>query len=282
MIEALIRAQNADGGWGYVRGGPSWTEPTVYALLALTSAGGDPQAVQRGRRFLARLRRPDGGLAPAPGVEESTWVTALGLLLDDGPADRAALDWLLRQTGRESTLLHRIRMKLLGVRDEYEAAPKAWPWYPDTAAWLVPTAVTLLALRKVIARQPDARISERIRDGERFLLVRRCADGGWNHGASRALGFQSFSYPETTGLALLALSGTRAPDLARSLEMARRHLERCRSWEGIAWLDMGLRAHGRPPATLPQAPVRTVMDMALRVLAQRAAAGANPLLPGTS
>lgn len=279
MVETLIRAQNPDGGWGYVPGGPSWAEPTVYALLALTSVGGDPQAVQRGRRFLAGLRRPDGGLAPRPEVEESTWVTVLGLLLDEGPPDRAALDWVLRQTGRESTLLHRVRMKLLGVREEYEAAPPAWPWYPGTAAWLVPTAVTLLALRKVAAQQSGARIAERIREGERFLLVRRCADGGWNHGASRALGFQSFSYPETTGLALLALAGTTVPDLERSLAMARRHLERCRSWEGIAWLDMGLRAHGYPPAALPEAPVRTVMDMALRLLAERAARGANPLLP---
>lgn len=280
MIEALARAQNADGGWGYLPGGPSWAEPTVDALLALAAAGGDPQAMRRGHAFLARLRRPDGGLAPGPAVEESTWVTALYLLLDDAQGDEKALQWVLRQTGRESTLLHRVRMKLLGVREEYEAAPPAWPWYPGTAAWLVPTAVTLLALRKFAARRSDPRIVERIREGERFLFVRRCADGGWNHGASRALGFQSFSYPETTGLALLALAGARPPDLERSLATAERHLERCRSWEGIAWLDMGLRAHGRPPAALPEAPVRTVMDMALRLLAERAARGANPLLPG--
>ncbi|MCS7315282.1 MAG: terpene cyclase/mutase family protein [Bryobacterales bacterium] len=281
MLEALVRAQNSDGGWGYVPGGPSWAEPTVYALLALKGAEAEPHAVRRGQRFLAQLRRPDGGLAPRPGVEESTWVTALYLLLEPDAAGEAALAWVLRQTGRESTLLHRIRMKLLGVRQEYEAAPAAWPWYPGTAAWLVPTAVTLLALRKVRIRRSDPRIAERIREGERFLLVRRCADGGWNHGASRALGFQSFSYPETTGLALLALAGMQATDLEGSLRMAERHLKRCRSWEGIAWLDMGLRAHGRPPGSLPQAPERTVMDTALRLLAELAARGANPLLART-
>ncbi len=278
MPEALVRAQNADGGWGYVPGGPSWAEPTVYALLALATAGSEAEILRRGYAFLARLRRPDGGLAPGLAVEESTWVTALYLLLEQDTMDEAALEWVLRQTGRESTLLHRVRMKLLGVRDEYEAAPPGWPWYPGTAAWLVPTAVTLLALRKAVRRRPDPRVTERIRQGERFLLVRRCADGGWNHGASRALGFQSFSYPETTGLALLALAGGRPPDLKRSLATAERHLARCRSWEGIAWLDMGLRAHGRPPAALPDAPVRTVTDAALRVLAQSAAAGRNPLL----
>lgn len=278
MTEAILSVQNPDGGWPYRRGGPSWAEPTAYALLALEGAAGTREATDRGRRFVESLRRNDGGLAPHPAVQESTWVTALYVLLNPADADEAALEWLLGRTGRESTLLHRVRMKLLGVRDEYEAAPPAWPWYPDTAAWLVPTAATLLALRRVQRRRPDARLAERIREGERFLLVRRCADGGWNHGASRSLGFQSFSYPETTGLALVALAGAQAPGMERSLETAERHLARCRSAEGIAWLEMGLRAHGRTPARVPEAPVRTVMDAALRVLAQRAAEGANPLL----
>ncbi|MGC8792961.1 MAG: hypothetical protein ACP5U2_06185 [Bryobacteraceae bacterium] len=278
MWEAILSAQNPDGGWPYRKGGPSWAEPTAYALLALEGVGEAGEAIARGRRFLASLRRRDGGFAPHPAVEESTWVTALWLLVNPGAPDEAALRWVLERTGRESTLLHRIRMKLLGVREEYEAAPPGWPWYPDTAAWLVPTAVTLLALRRTGRTRRDPRIAERIGQAERFLVVRRCADGGWNHGASRALGFQSFSYPETTGLALVALAGAQVAELARSLETAERHLRRCRSAEGIAWLQMGLRAHGRTPAAVFDAPERTVMDAALRILARRTAEGANPLL----
>jgi len=278
-LQALLSAQNPDGGWGYRRGGSSWVEPSVYALLALRDLPEAAEAVRRGRAWLRGLQRADGGWAPHAAVRESTWVTALVLLLEglEGAGDRA-LGWILRQTGREATWLYRARMKLLGVSSDYEAAPPAWPWYPGTAAWVMPTSITLLALRKVSKVRPEAEIRERIREGRRFLLVRRCADGGWNHGSSKALGFQINSYPETTGLALLALEAEKAPGLERSLEAAERHLARCRSAEGAAWLEMGLRAHGRPASAPSSLREDTLMDAALRLLARRAAQGNNPLL----
>ena len=49
-IELVLRKQNRDGGWPYARG-TSWTEPTVYAILALLAAGeGGP--AQRGLEWL--------------------------------------------------------------------------------------------------------------------------------------------------------------------------------------------------------------------------------------
>lgn len=278
--EILLKSQNPDGGWPYRPGGSSWVEPTAYALLAL---GDDPQAAaaaRRARAWLAKLERPDGGWPPRPDVDQSTWVTALVLLLDAGRGELGprALAWVMGQTGRESTLLHRVRMRLLGASSEYEAAPPAWPWYPGTAAWVVPTSLTMLALRKVQNRRPDPRVAARIEEGRRFLLVRRCADGGWNHGSSRALGVQSNSYPETTGLALLALDGVPPERLKSSLHTAERHLQNCRSGEGVAWLVMGLLAHGR--SVLPGSVIRvaTLVDAALLVLARRAAEGHNALL----
>ena len=78
-IELLVSKQNQDGGWPYVRGG-SWTEPTVYAILALLSAGQEEPA-RRGLRWLVSVQRPDGGWPPQAGIEESSWVTALAALL---------------------------------------------------------------------------------------------------------------------------------------------------------------------------------------------------------
>ena len=87
--------------------------------------------------------------------------------------------------------------------------------------------------------------------GREFLFGRMCADGGWNHGSNQALGRDGDSYPETTGIALTALRGSlqlRTIDrerIERAKAAARRHLATCRTAEGIAWLRMGLAAHGR-------------------------------------
>ena len=90
--------------------------------------------------------------------------------------------------------------------------------------------------------------AKRIQQGRSFLLARRCRDGGWNHGSTRALGYDSDSYPETTGMALLALHGVSAVPMDDALRVAERHLENCQSQEAASWLTLGLLARGRSPA----------------------------------
>jgi hypothetical protein len=123
-------------------------------------------------------------------------------------------------------------------------------------------------------------LQERVEAARKFLLQHVCADGGWNHGANRALGRDGDSYPETTGIALLALHGASAgaaltPKIERAKAAARKHLANCRTAEGIAWLRMGLAAHGEAPVPGFEPVCRTNMDEALLSLAS---AGRNPLL----
>ncbi len=108
-----------------------------------------------------------------------------------------------------------------------------------------------------------------------FLAARVCADGGWNHGGNRALGRDGDSYPETTGIALVALHGSAGALIEGAKKAARRHLATCRTAEGIAWLRMGLAAHGEPVQLQPSPTPRTTMDAALTAIA---AVGRNPLL----
>jgi hypothetical protein len=280
--QSLLEHQNSDGGWGY-HGGGSWTEPTCYALLALAASGlGGSDAFGRGAQWLARRQGADGGFVPRESVDESTWVTALVLLL---PAeltpglgrDRASA-WLVSQTGRESGWLHRLRLRLLGVRSDVSLAFDGWPWYPGAAAWVTPTAVSILALEKLDRLHGDASIRERIAQGRAFLLARRCRDGGWNHGSTRALGYDSDSYPETTGAALLALHAIDAPEVAAAVAVAERHLSRAQSLEAASWLTLALIARGRRPPTVELPSHGGTMEIALAALARKAGEGLNLFL----
>jgi hypothetical protein len=296
----LLSLQNGDGGWGY-RGATSWTEPTCLALLALSARQASAANAQAaGRRWLQTAYRKDGGWAPRPSVEESTWVTALAVLA----GQEQGVDWLLRQTGQESTILERVRWFLLGVKPEFGEGTVGWSWYPGTAAWCVPTAVTILALQKwtrndgadtippPIQPRPSGRgpsgaevlrsIHKRIDEGREALLARICPDGGWNHGASRVLGTDASSYPETTGVVLLALNGVEGPKIDRGITAALRHYEQCRAIQGRSWLALALLAHGRRPGPIRIAGVecRDAMDAALLILAEAAVEGRNAFTEG--
>jgi Prenyltransferase and squalene oxidase repeat len=275
LVTGLAAAQNGDGGWPYHKGA-SWTEPTVLALLAL---GPDHPACGRGFGWLRSRQMSDGGWPPQSGVDQSTWVTSLVAMLPApalGPERlNHALRWILGQMGTNSTFWFRLRERLMGT-DGVEQNP-GWPWFPGTAAWVTPTALALVALSKLTRHQASAEIQHRIEQGRQFLLTRRCADGGWNHGSSHALGYEGNSYPETTGAALLALRGV--PGLDKSIAAARKHWRECRSAEGAAWLKLGLLAQTTKTEGWPaQLKPRNVRDTALCVLADRAEQGSNAFI----
>jgi squalene-hopene/tetraprenyl-beta-curcumene cyclase len=61
-IRELLAQQNADGGWGYVRGGTSYAHTTgecLYALGVMGLGETDP-AVRRAWKYLVRTQQPDG------------------------------------------------------------------------------------------------------------------------------------------------------------------------------------------------------------------------------
>jgi hypothetical protein len=104
-----------------------------------------------------------------------------------------------------------------------------------------------------------------------------CSDGGWNHGSFRALGYDLSSYPETTGLALLALHGETNTALKRSLSEADQQFSHTRSREAGCWLQLGLLAHGKPALSDlgNLRPPRSVIELALTLLTKAAAEGNN-------
>ncbi|HLY16801.1 MAG TPA: prenyltransferase/squalene oxidase repeat-containing protein [Bryobacteraceae bacterium] len=280
VLDNLAAAQNPDGGWPYHKGG-SWTEPTVLALLAYQAGRAPAPRGGAALAWLANAQRPDGGWTPRRSVDQSTWVTALVALLppESIGAERhaRAVEWLLAQTGMEASPWIRLRDVVRDGRLPDGPDVSGWSWFPGTASWVTPTCMGILALRKCQQRRPSAGLRERIGKAQAFLRSRRCADGGWNHGSARALGYELNSYPETTGQALLALAGTEPEKLHESIELAHRFLREHRSSAGAAWLRLGLLAHQQLPAGAPSfsAPGRTVPDTALMLIAEAAHHGYN-------
>jgi hypothetical protein len=278
----LAARQNSDGGWPYARG-VSWTEPTVYALMALLDAG-DSEAVRRGFRWLRIAQRSDGGWPPQTGVDESTWVTALVALLPPEQFGDAvhekAVNWVAGSSAEESGPIFRLRQWLLGQSSLSSNQAPGWPWIPNTAAWVAPTSIAVLALQKESRRDSRSDLQKRLDEGRNFLLQRMCKGGGWNHGSTTPLGYPTTPYPETTGMALTALHGVHARQIDVSLPLAQRYLSECRSADAWNWLRLGLLAQGRLPAhAAPAAELqfRSVPEVSLDLILQAAFEGRNRL-----
>lgn len=277
----LLSSRNADGGWPSRRG-RSWTEPTALALLALQGAhvSGEVRAITAS--WLADQQSPDGGWCPCATVPTSTWVTSLALLALSQESEhthtcpKGAL-WL---SGHVYPELNAFQDFLLHKFDlSPSQAPGSAPWFPGTAGWVIPTAFSILALSCWSARLNTPTIQPAIQRAKAYLLQRRCPDGGWNHGGSLQRSETSPSYPETTGLALLALANSSSSSLEPALKLAEDFLLRPDSTEGLSWLLIGLAANGRQHEE-PQWTMRpkTTQDIALHLIALQTLRGRNPFL----
>jgi hypothetical protein len=293
-VERLLRVRNPDGGWPYASG-QSWTEPTALAILALrtTSDQRDQQVVEaccRGIDWLAAMQCGDGGFAPTRAVSEPTWVTSLAILaLASGDARQRdaqlarrnrAVAWLLGQKPAETSGVIGFLQRLLNTPGS-RPPPGGAAWYPGTAAWVAPTAMQIFALARAATLTGDPMLQQALEQARSFLLARRLADGGWNHGGWYAASERVASYPETTGMALAALRGFPPQVLRPSIDLAEATVARAGSLEAWAWLNMSLVIHNRRASTeradAPvEFPVWTVRDLALGILSSNASSPSNP------
>jgi hypothetical protein len=280
----LLEAQNADGGWGYDRDS-SWTEPTAFALLALEAQDIKGGEYDRGCTWLAGKQRSDGGWSPAPSVDISTWVTSLALLaLPEGvlaPGDyQRGIDWTVRQIRPEPSAFGRFVSRLRGS-PRVEDNGGGSPWFPGTAAWIGPTVISVLALSEALRRNGDEKLARTISRNQQYILFTRCRDGGWNHGGSKFRSQNAESYPEMTGMALLALGRPPGSNLSASISCAEKFLSCPASSEGLSWLQLGLMKHGRDRLNITtDLPCRTTRDTSLRLLALAAHSSSNKLVQG--
>jgi hypothetical protein len=158
------------------------------------------------------------------------------------------VEWLIRATGSENALISRVAHVLRPSVVEFNPALTGWGWRDGTSSWIEPTAHAILALKRAAPHYKSEELTRRLLAGERMLLDRRCADGGWNYGNRKVLGVNLPSFPETTALALLALDASPAIDWATAIGVVERHWRETPSRLAHAWLSACLlRYRGRLP-----------------------------------
>ena len=201
-LDFLRASQNADGGWGYKLGGMSFVEPTAAALLALTIDAQAASHVQRARAFLKSIQRADGGWGIAAPDDASGWMTAWAVWAlassEANDAARRGVDWLLESAGIRVTDPNQVAHVQKTLR--IDARITGWSWQPNDAAWIFPTALSLLALDAVNVREHP-----RVREGIQYLLDRAIPTGGWNIGNPFMVSGNLPPTVENTSLALMAL-----------------------------------------------------------------------------
>jgi hypothetical protein len=219
----LLRARNADGGFGPRAAQPSEPEPTALAALALD----DDDA----RAWLAERQRSDGSLSIAGGPFANDSATPLAALaLRPGPERERALDHIEAERARRVASTDAIPIDPTAV---------GWGWTTDTASWVEPTARALWALREHRASSPA------VDEAVALLRDRECVGGGWNYGNRIVLDEELVPFAQTTAITLVALSGFDTDLEARAVDVLRR-LWRVESAGGlsVATAVAAFRVHG--------------------------------------
>lgn len=234
-------------------GGPSATEATALALLALASPStGEAPADERAVHWLRTHQRDDGSWPFSALVAEGSWATAvavLALLRAAGSTDDSVRGgiWLLGQRGRGLGLLASVRRRLF-PRDqvvELDDRLRGWAWTSDAFSWIEPTSHAVLALRALRRTLPDERLGGRVAEAEAMIRDRACEGGGWNYGNSRVLDEVLWPYPDTTALALMALhDGPHDGAVRDGLRALRRMLRDNDSGLAVALGILAFRLYG--------------------------------------
>jgi hypothetical protein len=217
-------------------------------LLALRNQHGPDSAHELSN--LLSLQNPDGSWPAFAGDDcEGCWATALAVfaLASTGHSSARlgdAVRWLLNERGREAGWLWRLKFLMVDTNVRFDPAKYGWSWIPGTASWVIPTAFSLIALRRATHQCVTTKLDERFELGVKMLIDRMCPGGGWNAGNGLAFGVPCAPYIDATAIALLALRGREnEPSTQDSLAWLANHLLSCPSPYSLAWGIIALAAY---------------------------------------
>ena len=172
--KALLQRRLPSGGWSFFSSEQASVEATCLAGLALgsDSHGNAVSTV----RFLKKSQLSDGGWPAFQGDSEGAWTTALALcaltvLNEISDASNRALRWLLEARGKEGHWFWRWKFKTADRYVRFDPDKYGWPWSHGTGSWVIPTAFSVVAIKKsqsaIAPRLSEQRIHPWRRDASR-------------------------------------------------------------------------------------------------------------------
>jgi len=250
-LETLLIGRRLEaGGWPFFQSEQASIEATCVAILSL-GATPDDGGVSK-FQFLTECQLSDGSWPSFHGDAEGTWTTSLALstlisLNEVSNARDRALDWLLRERGKESHWFWRWKFKFADREVRFNPDKYGWPCIPGAASWVIPTAFSLVAIKQQTVCNRFERSERRIRLGVDMLLDRVCIGGGWNSGNSVVYGVPLPAHVEATSIALLALQDEkRVPAIEASLGWLKQRSASIESVESLAWCILSLFVYQEP------------------------------------
>jgi hypothetical protein len=241
----LAKRQLPRGGWGFASSIQCALEPTCLALLALREEGG--VTIRKGLEFLLRMQNPNGSWPAFDGDDaDGCWVTALAVIVLaesrlGSSSTRRAITWLIESRGRESHWLWRWKFRLFDTQVRFDPDKYGWPWLEGETSWVIPTALSLIALQRSFPLRLPDQVAIRIDRGLQMLLDRACPGGGWNAGNGVVFGTPLAAHLDATAIALLALRRFwHVPAVASGVEWLSRSALQCRSPHSLAWALLAL------------------------------------------
>jgi len=253
------------GGWASGDGRRAGIETTCYALMALRDRPG--RARDTAIDLLLRTQNPDGSWPAFEGDDrEGCWTTSLVVIALRFARSPAALvekgvRWLLNNKGREGHWFWNWKFRTADRAVQFDPDKYGWPWFPGTVSWVIPTAFSLIALRKSPPCCRTESIVHRIQLGTEMLRDRVCPSGGWNAGNGVVFGAALNAHIDTTAIALLALAGDNGQaSSSRALEWLRAACVECPSAYGLAWAAIALAIRQDAAAGLCLAHLRAALS----------------------
>jgi len=229
------------GGFAARAGGQYRPDATAWAVLAFRMGGSAPKRVHAALRCLAAGQMDDGRVALSSDHPDVYWPTPLAILAwhhdpEFGRCLSRAVSFLLQTTGTHFE-------RQANSPGGHDPSIRGWGWNDETHSWVEPTSLSMIALR--LAGCGD---NERVSEGARLLLDRQLSRGGWNYGNTSVFGTELASMPESTGLALSALSGlTARQNVSCSIALLKESIRTLNTPLSLGWAILGLSAWGERP-----------------------------------